>query len=127
MDFIKKRMLAGFDQVRLAAYLEVAPKTVRNWDTGKTQPPKAVIKLLEILSNDLEFLGSEWQGFRFHKGEIITPERDYLRPSDLRAHNWIVQSLEFRQKHEKKKRLQVGVINLEKSQNETKGSRFYKT
>jgi transcriptional regulator with XRE-family HTH domain len=112
MDFILIRAQAGFSKKRLAQYLDVTPQTVRNWDKGSTKPPTAVLKLLSILSKDLEFLGSEWTGFRFWKNEIITPEGDYLRPSDLRANRWTRKALDFYQEREKKKRFSGGSFDL---------------
>ena len=46
-DMIKEiRKLTGLSQAKFAARYEIPKRTIENWETGKTQPPEYVYKLL---------------------------------------------------------------------------------
>jgi len=45
-----------------------------------SNPPVSVVKLLNILKNDLSHLGDEWIGFRFIDGQLVTPEDYFVTP-----------------------------------------------
>ena len=46
-DMIKEiRQLTGLSQAKFAARYEIPKRTIENWETGKTEPPEYVYKLL---------------------------------------------------------------------------------
>lgn len=46
-DMIKEiRKLTGLSQAKFAARYEIPKRTIENWETGKTEPPEYVYKLL---------------------------------------------------------------------------------
>ena len=46
-DMIKAiRKSTGLSQARFAARYEIPKRTIENWETGKTEPPEYVYKLL---------------------------------------------------------------------------------
>lgn len=40
------RKLTGLSQAKFAARYEIPKRTIENWETGKTEPPEYVYKLL---------------------------------------------------------------------------------
>lgn len=45
------REIAGLNQAEAASMLEVSPDTLRNYESGKTQPDVLMIKKIEALYN----------------------------------------------------------------------------
>lgn len=46
-DMIKDiRKMTGLSQAKFAARYEIPKRTIENWETGKTEPPEYVYKLL---------------------------------------------------------------------------------
>lgn len=46
-DKIKEiRKMTGLSQAKFAARYEIPKRTIENWETGKTEPPEYVYKLL---------------------------------------------------------------------------------
>ena len=46
-EMIKEiRKLTGLSQAKFAARYEIPKRTIENWETGKTEPPEYVYKLL---------------------------------------------------------------------------------
>ena len=95
IDFYLLYRKANFYQDTLARYLEVTPKTIRKWEKTNN-PPAAVTKLLQLLSNDLSHLGKPWSGFRFIAGELVTPENEFVAPGKIRAHKYLLMTIDFR-------------------------------
>jgi hypothetical protein len=44
----------------------------------ENQPTELVTTLLRLLARDLEWLGPEWQGFRFYRGELLGPSGAWI-------------------------------------------------
>lgn len=97
IDFLQLRWDAGFTRKTLSEYLGVSRQTVRNWEKSNN-PPVSVVKLMQLLSNDLSHLGDEWTGFRFYNGELMSPEKDFIRAGQIRAFPYLEQSNQFRSK-----------------------------
>jgi len=71
------------------------------------RPPVAVVKLLNILSNDLSHLGDEWAGFRFFDGELVTPENDFVTPGKIRAHRFLNMTIDFLNEENRKLKQEI--------------------
>lgn len=94
IDFYHLRWDAGFTRKSLSEHLDVSQQTIRNWE--RKGAPVSVIKLMQLYANDLSHLGSDWKGFRFHNGELRSPEGDYIRAGDVRSIPYLRMSNEFR-------------------------------
>lgn len=65
---------------------QVNQRTVLNWESEKTKPPRAVFLCLMIFSGHLDMAGKKWIGFRFAAdGCIESPEGDFIWPQEIRA------------------------------------------
>jgi transcriptional regulator with XRE-family HTH domain len=93
IDFYQLRLDAGFTRKSLSEYLSISQQTVRNWD--RKGAPVTVVKLLQLLANDLSHLGSAWSGFYFYNGELKSPEGDYYRAGDIRAIPYLRMTSDF--------------------------------
>lgn len=71
-------------------------RTVNNWESGKTEPPRAVLICLQLFCSRLDFLGKQWQGFRITPECIESPEGDFLRPGEIRAFTYAMQAMNMR-------------------------------
>jgi hypothetical protein len=94
-DFYLLYRQAGYFRSSLAKYLSVTEKTVKRWEITN-KPPVAVIKLLNLLKNDLSHLGVDWIGFRFIAGELVTPENEFVSPGKIRAYKYLKMTIDFR-------------------------------
>jgi DNA-binding transcriptional regulator YiaG len=50
-QFAHHRLIANLKPKDVAAMLHVSEKTVKNWESGKTQIPYSAFKLLKVLTN----------------------------------------------------------------------------
>lgn len=58
----------------IAAFLGVSEKQVARYKAGTTPLPETARRLLKLRYGDLAgLLGSDWQGFTFHQGELFHP------------------------------------------------------
>jgi len=94
-DFYLLYRQAGYFRTSLAEYLSVTEKTVKRWEET-SKPPVAVVKLLNVLKNDLSHLGSDWIGFRFIDGELVTPENEFVAAGKIRAYKYLKMTIDFR-------------------------------
>jgi hypothetical protein len=58
----------------------VTPRTVRNWQAGKTRPPGAVLRLLRMMAR-FE-LPAPFTGWHVHSGKLWTPEGHAIEPNE---------------------------------------------
>lgn len=94
-DFYLLYRQAGYFRHSLAGYLNVTERTIKNWEHSNN-PPVAVIKLLNLLKNDLSHLGDQWGRFRFINGELVTPENEFVSAGKIRAHQYLKMTIDFR-------------------------------
>lgn len=74
--------------------------TWSRWRAGKSRVPVAVVNLLRILRGDLEHLGTEWQGWKFHNGELFDPSGIAHTPGSILAWHWSRQELQAARRDE---------------------------
>lgn len=91
----RARQVVSPELERLLELAGVSPRTLRNWQSGRTTPPAAAQVLARIIQEgELEPLGGEaWRGFRLHRGELITPEGYRLAPDLLSRLAWLAPAL----------------------------------
>jgi len=92
-DFSEWRMKARLSVLDCARLFEVNQRTVKNWQSGKTKPPKAVFLYLGIYCGQLDFLGPAWSGFWLDVECIVTPEGEPISAGEIRGAPWAYQAL----------------------------------
>jgi hypothetical protein len=73
----------------------VTHRTVNNWESGRIQPPRAVIICLGLFGGRLDHLGKNWRGFRITPECIESPNGDFVRCGEIRALRYAMQSMEI--------------------------------
>lgn len=72
----------GFTVVDVARFLQVTPRTVHAWISGRVRIPFAAYKLLRVQLH-YELPGDAWQGWHLSAGRLYTPEGHELHPGDF--------------------------------------------
>lgn len=72
----------GHTRTSIAKFLRVTPRTLFNWETGRTAIPVATLKLLRLLRRS-ELPGKEWQGWSFSRGTLWSPEGHGFKAADF--------------------------------------------
>jgi transcriptional regulator with XRE-family HTH domain len=90
--FYEWRKEAGLTIEDCTRIFEVHKRTVKNWDSGKREPPKAVFLCLQIFAGRLDFLGKNWHGFRIRTECIESPEGDFIYHYEVRAIRYLYQA-----------------------------------
>lgn len=93
--FAEWRDFARYSLDECAQVFGVTRRTVKNWETGKIEPPRAVFLCLMLFSGRLDFLGKRWRGFRITPECIESPEGDFVRCEEIRALRYAMQALEI--------------------------------
>ena len=79
----------GHDRASIAKFLRVTPRTLFNWETGRSGIPFATLKLLRLLVR-CELPGKEWDGWCFNRGTLWSPEGHCFKASDFA---WLSQTI----------------------------------
>ena len=81
-----------------AALCGVSLRTWQRWESGTTDCPLAVVRLLQMLGGDLCPIG--WDGWVFRRGQLWSPEmpahRAGLKPAQVRAGHWLLLQADYR-------------------------------
>jgi hypothetical protein len=72
----------GFTVADVARFLQVTPRTVHAWISGRVRIPFAAYKLLRVQLH-YELPGDAWNGWHLSAGRLYTPEGHELRPQDF--------------------------------------------
>ena len=72
----------GFSVADAAKFLQVTPRTVQEWISGRVRIPFAAYKLLRVQLH-YELPGAAWDGWALSAGRLYTPEGHELRPQDF--------------------------------------------
>jgi len=71
--------MAGLTLEDCQRIFKVSARTVRSWESGQTEPPHAVFLCLHMYSNEADFLGEKWRGFRFAPdGALVSPSGNFV-------------------------------------------------
>lgn len=81
----------GHDRTSAAKFFRITPRTLFNWEAGRTSIPFAAFKLLRLMLRS-ELPGKDWQGWCFNQGTLWSPEGHGYTPRDF---GWL--SLTIRQ------------------------------
>ncbi len=86
----------GFSVADVAKFLQVTPRTVHAWVSGRVRIPFAAYKLLRIQLH-YELPGQAWNGWHLSAGRLYTPEGHQLDPHEFTWWNLLVrQARSFR-------------------------------
>lgn len=72
----------GFSVADVAKFLQVTPRTVHAWISGRVRIPYAAYKLLRVQLH-YELPGEAWSGWSLSAGRLYTPEGFELNPHDF--------------------------------------------
>ncbi|ASF48340.1 hypothetical protein [Methylovulum psychrotolerans] len=89
------RLEAGYTIKECAALFDVKEKTVKDWDTDKRKPPRAVFLCLQIFSGRLDFLGKPWRGFRIMPDHLQADNGQHIWHYEIYALPYIYQVAEL--------------------------------
>ncbi|SMY33878.1 Phage protein [Photobacterium malacitanum] len=67
------------------------PKTVLQWDKGKTIPPICKRLMKMYACRDLSPLDDDWEGWKISKGKLITPDGWPLTPNRIIMGNALIE------------------------------------
>jgi transcriptional regulator with XRE-family HTH domain len=71
-DFRVARLHAGRSQAEVAGLLRVTRRTVRNWESGRSQVPYSAFKLMRIMTG-YALPGEAWRGWCLRDGVLWSP------------------------------------------------------
>lgn len=72
----------GFSTEDAAKFLQVSPRTVQLWVSGRQRIPYAAFKLLRVMLH-YELPGKAWEGWSLSAGRLYTPEGFELAPHEV--------------------------------------------
>lgn len=72
----------GLSVVDVANFLQVTPRTVQLWVSGRVRIPFAAFKLMRLQLR-YELPGKAWEGWHLSAGRLYTPEGHELNPKDF--------------------------------------------
>jgi transcriptional regulator with XRE-family HTH domain len=93
--FQEWRIFSRYTLEECQRIFKVNKRTIKNWESGKTKPPQAVLICLQLFAGRLDFLGKEWKGFRITPECIESPEGDFVRAWEIRALRYAMQALDI--------------------------------
>lgn len=67
----------------VARELNIHPKTLYRWQTGRTPIPGRQHLAIKLLLGDLPGTEGRWHGWRFVRGELISPGGDRYQAGDV--------------------------------------------
>ena len=67
----------------VARELNIHPKTLYRWLTGRTPIPGRQHLAIKLLLGDLPGTDGQWHGWRFVRGELISPAGDRFAPGHV--------------------------------------------
>lgn len=79
----------GHDRRSAAKFFRVTPRTMLNWEAGRTAIPFPAFKLLRLMLRS-ELPGKDWQGWCFNQGTLWSPEGHGYTPRDF---GWLSQTI----------------------------------
>jgi ribosomal protein S14 len=65
--------------------LDIHEKTLYRWRTGRCKIPGHQRQVIRMLLGDLPGTDGQWHGWKFLRGELVSPGGDSYRPGDVLA------------------------------------------
>lgn len=106
----------GFSVADVAKFLQVTPRTVQLWISGRVRIPYAAYKLLRIQLR-YELPGEAWAGWSISAGRLYTPEGHELDPRGFTWWSLLVrQAASFRAVYTENAQLRQDLARLTRAQ-----------
>jgi len=84
----------GVTTAELARLTGNTERTIRNWLTNTTEPPRSVLNFLRIKKGSIGQFHENWNGWIIsHDGFLCTPENDVMSPYNVRAGQFLLQNV----------------------------------
>ena len=80
-----KQAVELLGEKRVERELNVHRTTVRRWLAGRVAIPGKAHQVIRMLLGDLPGTDGKWTGWRFHDGDLVSPEGVRFTPGDVRA------------------------------------------
>ncbi|MDZ4099841.1 MAG: VC1465 family Xer recombination activation factor [Methylophilaceae bacterium] len=81
-DFYVARRRAGLTVSAAADMLDLNPRTIRNWESGKSRIPYSAFRLMRMTAG-YALLGKQWEGWTVWRGKLYTPGGRSFEPHEL--------------------------------------------
>lgn len=100
----------GLSVQDVANFLQVTPRTVQLWVSGRVRIPYAAYKLLRLQLR-YELPGQHWQGWHLSAGRLYTPEGHELDPRGFACWSLLArQAASFRTVYQDNTRLRLAAV-----------------
>lgn len=76
-------LIERIGESRLCSELNIHPKTLYRWKTGRVPIPGRQHLAIKMLLGDLPGTEGRWTGWGFVQGELVSPGGDHYRPGDV--------------------------------------------
>lgn len=78
-----RQLIELIGESRLCFELNIHPKTLYRWKTGRVPIPGRQHLAIRMLLGDLPGTDGQWTGWRFVRGELVSPGGDCYRAGDV--------------------------------------------
>lgn len=83
---LREAYFGGMTPNDARALCGVSRRTWGRWMRGLARVPRSALLLLRICAQgELPAAGPEWDGWRFYRGALLTPEGVEVKPGEIRA------------------------------------------
>lgn len=85
--------LCGWTRREAARRLGVTVRTVANWESGRTRPPRYVEDYYRLASGTAP-TWSKWSGWRLIDDGLLDPTGQLHRPHEIQNARWLIAQLQ---------------------------------
>ena len=78
-----RELIERIGERAVARELNIHPKTLYRWATGRTPIPGRQHLAIKLLLGDLPGTEGRWSGWGFVRGELVSPGGDRYQPGDV--------------------------------------------
>jgi hypothetical protein len=94
---------------RLCFELNIHPKTLYRWKTGRVPIPGRQHLAIKLLLGDLPGTEGRWSGWGFVQGELVSPGGDSYRPGDVLSLILLRQQLTAQRREVEELRIKLAI------------------
>ena len=93
----------------VARELNIHPKTLYRWKTGRVPIPGRQHLAIKLLLGDLPGTDGHWTGWGFVRGELVSPGGDRYRPGDVLSLILLRQQLTAQRREVEELRIKLAI------------------
>ena len=82
-EFNLRQLIELIGESRLCFELNIHPKTLYRWKTGRVPIPGRQHLAIRMLLGDLPGTDGQWTGWRFLRGELVAPNGEGFKSGDV--------------------------------------------